>query len=51
MGAGSDLVARPDSYISDVIANGRGSMPAFSRTLSNAQIQLLVDLIRAEQGS
>lgn len=51
MGAGSDLVERPDSYVADVIANGRGSMPAFSRTLSNAQVQLLVDLIRAEQGS
>jgi mono/diheme cytochrome c family protein len=51
MGAGSALVDLPDSYIIDVTANGRGSMPAFDRTLSDDQIQRLVDFIRAEQGS
>ena len=51
MGAGSELVERPDSYILDVTANGRGAMPAFDRTLSDEQIQRLVDFIRAEQGS
>jgi mono/diheme cytochrome c family protein len=51
MGAGSALVERPNSYISDAIANGRGSMPAFSRTLSDDQVQALVDFIRAEQES
>lgn len=51
MGSGSELVELPDSYIIDVTANGRGAMPAFSRTLSNDQIQRLVDFIRAEQGS
>ncbi len=51
MGAGSALVERPDSYIFDAIANGRGAMPAFGRTLSEDQVQRLVDFIRAEQGS
>ena len=51
LGAGSDLVERPDSYITDVIANGRGSMPAFSRPLNERQIQRVVDFIRSEQGS
>jgi mono/diheme cytochrome c family protein len=51
MGAGSALVERPDSYITDAIANGRGSMPAFGRTLSEVQIQRIVEFIRAEQGS
>jgi mono/diheme cytochrome c family protein len=51
MGPGSALVDLPDSYITSVIANGRGSMPAFDRTLSDDQIQRLVDFIRAEQGS
>ena len=51
MGAGSELVELPDSYIIDVTANGRGAMPAFRRTFSDVQIQRLVDFIRAEQGS
>ena len=51
LGAGSELVDKPDTYIADVIANGRGSMPAFSRTLSDDHVQRLVDFIRAEQGS
>jgi cytochrome c551 len=51
LGAGSELVERPDSYIADVIANGRGSMPAFDRTLTDDEIQKLVDFIRTEQGS
>ena len=51
MGAGSELVERPDTYILDVTANGRGAMPAFSRTLSDDQIQRLANFIRAEQES
>ncbi len=51
MGDGSALVELPDSYVIDVTANGRGAMPAFSRTLSDDQILRLVEFIRAEQGS
>lgn len=51
LGAGSDLVDRPDSYVADVIVSGRGSMPAFGRTLSDEQVERVVDFIRAEQGS
>ena len=56
--AGSDVASmestareEADSYILDVTANGRGAMPAFSRTLTDEQIQRLADFIRAEQGS
>ncbi len=51
LGTDSPLVERPDSYVVDVIANGRGSMPAFDNTLSDDQISRVVDFIRAEQGS
>ncbi|MDH3247544.1 MAG: cytochrome c [Acidimicrobiia bacterium] len=51
MGAGSELVERPDSYVTSAITNGRGSMPAFTRTLSEDHVQRLVDFIRSEQGS
>jgi mono/diheme cytochrome c family protein len=44
-------VELPDSFIIDVTTNGRGAMPAFSRTLSDPQIRLLTEFIRAEQGS
>jgi len=51
LGEGSDLVDRPDSYIADVTTNGRGSMPAFGNTLSDDQVQRVLQFIRAEQGS
>ncbi len=51
LGVGSDLVDRPDGYITDVIVNGRGSMPAFRRTLTDEQVGRIVDFIRSEQGS
>jgi cytochrome c551 len=51
LGSDSPLVERPDSYLSEVVANGRGSMPALGNTLSDEQIDRVVDFIRAEQGS
>lgn len=51
LGEGSEFVDVPDSFLFDVIADGRGAMPAFSSTLSDPQIRLLIDFIRAEQGS
>ncbi len=51
LGAGSRLMELPDGFIVDVTANGRGAMPAFDSTLSDDQIQRLVDFIREEQGS
>ncbi len=51
LGAGSDLVDKPDSFVADVTANGRGSMPAFGNTLSDEQVARVVDFIRTEQGS
>lgn len=51
LGAGSELVDRPDSYVSAVLANGRGSMPAFGNTLTDQQIARVAQFIRTEQGS
>lgn len=49
LGEGSPIAAQSDEYVIDVIANGRGSMPAFGRTLSEAQIDRLVSFLREEQ--
>lgn len=49
LGAGSPTAERPDDYVIDVIADGRGSMPGFSSTLSAAQIDRLVAFLREEQ--
>ncbi|HEY5652199.1 MAG TPA: cytochrome c [Acidimicrobiia bacterium] len=50
LGADSPAVERSDTYLADAIGNGRGSMPAFGNTLSDVQIDRVVDFIRAEQG-
>lgn len=51
LGPGSDLVDKPDSFIADVTTNGRGSMPAFGNTLSDDQVDRVVEFIRTDQGS
>lgn len=49
IGEGSQLVDRPDSYIAQVLENGRGSMPAFGNTLSEDQVARVIQFIRAKQ--
>lgn len=50
LGAGSEAVDLSDAFITDTIAQGRGSrMPAFSRTLSPEQIDRVVGYIREQQ--
>lgn len=50
LGAGSGAVDLPEDVISQTISRGKGSgMPAFSRTLSDAQIERVVAFIREQQ--
>jgi mono/diheme cytochrome c family protein len=50
LGPGSHAVELSDEVIAATIRRGRGSrMPAFSRTLSDAQIDRLVVFIRGSQ--
>lgn len=38
---------KPDSELSGIISNGKGAMPSFKSSLSDAQIQALVAHVRA----
>jgi mono/diheme cytochrome c family protein len=49
LGAGSDVVDKPDTYIVNTINNGRGRMPAFRATLDAAQVDRVVEYLRLEQ--
>jgi mono/diheme cytochrome c family protein len=49
MGAGSELVDKPDTYLVNTINNGRGRMPGFRATLDAAQVDRVVGYLRAEQ--
>ena len=42
----ADVQKRPDAELSQTIAQGKGKMPAFSKTLSADEIELLVAHIR-----
>lgn len=49
LGAGSDLVAQPDEYLRLSISRGIGRMPSFGNTLSEEQIERVIDFIRLKQ--
>jgi len=49
LGEGSDLAERPVEYIVNPIKNGRGRMPAFRSSLSDSQVDRLVEFLGAEQ--
>lgn len=51
LGPGSDITGETDVFLIKVITDGRGSMPAFGRTLSEAHIERVVAYLRAEQDS
>lgn len=40
---------QPDEYLATVTARGMGSMPSFSSSLSDEQIELVVGYIREQQ--
>lgn len=41
---------QPESYFTQTISRGKGRMQSFSGVLTDAQVQLVVDFILAEQG-
>jgi mono/diheme cytochrome c family protein len=50
LGAGSEVAAKPDSYLVLTITRGQGRMPSFEQTLSPEQVERLVRFIREEEG-
>ena len=51
LGAGSELVDRPDAYVIQTITVGLGRMPAFRNTLSEEQIVSVAEYLREQQAS
>ncbi len=49
LGAGSDLVDKPDAYLLSTVTNGRGRMPAFKASLSAGQIDRVASYLRDRQ--
>jgi mono/diheme cytochrome c family protein len=50
LGAGSVVAGQDDATVSDVIVNGRASMPAWEGVLSAEDIEAVIAFIRREQG-
>lgn len=50
LGAGSAAADRDDEYWTQTITRGRGRMPAFRSTLTDEQIQRVIDFAREQQG-
>ena len=51
LGPGSDAAELPDEFLIATITDGRGRMPSFRQTLSEAQIERVVEYLLQEQGS
>jgi mono/diheme cytochrome c family protein len=51
LGPGSDAVDRPRDYYEVTITTGIGRMPAFKSTLSEAQIDRVIDYVIAAQNA
>jgi len=51
LGPGSNAATLTDQQIVDVIRIGPGAMTSFGNRLSQAQLDSLVDYLRAEQGA
>lgn len=49
LGPGSNAAEQPDEFLETTVLRGRGSMPSFSSTLSEEQLERLVVFLRAEQ--
>jgi mono/diheme cytochrome c family protein len=50
LGPGSSAAGQPDEFLRVTIDEGRGRMPSFSSTLSDAQVERLIGYLREEQG-
>lgn len=49
LGPGSNSAAQPDEFLELAILRGRGSMPSFSSTLNQVQVDRLVAYLREVQ--
>lgn len=49
LGPRSAAADRSDDYYRTTILRGRGAMPAFSGTLSEAQVEVLIEYLRSRQ--
>lgn len=49
LGPGSDAATRPDRFLELTVLRGRGSMPSFSSSLNEEQLQRLIDYMREVQ--
>ena len=49
LGPGSNSAAQPDEFLELAILRGRGSMPSFSSTLDQGQVDRLVGYLRETQ--
>ena len=49
LGPGSGAASAADEFLLTTITRGRGSMPSFSRTLSEKQIERVVAYLRSRQ--
>lgn len=50
LGAGSPVSEQPRQYLVDTITNGRSRMPSFGHTLTETQIESVVDFVMDQQG-
>lgn len=48
--AGSNASSQPDEFLISAITDGRGRMPSFSQTLTQGQIERVVEYLRLVQG-
>lgn len=51
LGPGSDAAEHPDELYRQAITDGRGRMPSFSQTLSEDQIERVIEFLRVRQAS
>ena len=49
LGAGTEVADRDDEYYTQTIARGRGRMPGFRSTLTDDQIDRVIQYLRQEQ--
>jgi mono/diheme cytochrome c family protein len=49
LGPGSNAAAQDDAFLELTITRGRGRMPSFQNTLSQEQIERVIDFIRDQQ--
>jgi mono/diheme cytochrome c family protein len=50
LGPGSNAAAQSDEYLRLTVTEGKGRMPSFSSTLTDDQVERLIDFMREEQG-